>query len=152
MTESSLASVDPRLYGLWWTRCSITISADWRDGPARSSISHALMSKIFPNLPIWWFNSELRGIMVNKGWIHREIRKFLMFSSKLIKSNDELMIAIGENGKLWKRTSNWFHEIKNYRIWSWFRREIEDRSGKKFSDEEIWNWLKLNQIKLEILI
>ena len=38
--------------------------------------------------------------MVNKGRIHREIRKFLMHSSKLIKSEDELMIEIGENGKL----------------------------------------------------
>ena len=38
--------------------------------------------------------------MVNKGRIHREIRKFLMYSSKLIKSNDELIIEIGENGKL----------------------------------------------------
>ena len=38
--------------------------------------------------------------MVNKGRIHREIRKFLMFASKLIKSDNELMIEIGENGKL----------------------------------------------------
>ena len=38
--------------------------------------------------------------MVNKGRIHREIRKFLMYSSKFIKSYDELMIEIGENGKL----------------------------------------------------
>ena len=38
--------------------------------------------------------------MVNKGQIHREIRKFMMISSKLIKSDDELMIEIGENGKL----------------------------------------------------
>ena len=38
--------------------------------------------------------------MVNKGRIHKEIRKFLMYSSKLIKSNEELMIEIGENGKL----------------------------------------------------
>ena len=37
--------------------------------------------------------------MVNKGRIHREIRKFLMFASKLIKSDNELMIEIGENGK-----------------------------------------------------
>ena len=29
-----------------------------------------------------------------------EIRKFLMFALKLIKSNDELMIEIGENDKL----------------------------------------------------
>ena len=38
--------------------------------------------------------------MVNKGRIHWEIRKFLMFSSKLIKSDDKLMIEIGKNGKL----------------------------------------------------
>ena len=38
--------------------------------------------------------------MVNKGRIHREIRKFLMYSSKLFKSDNELMIEIGENGKL----------------------------------------------------
>ena len=38
--------------------------------------------------------------MVNKGLIQREIRNFLMYSSKLIKSDDELMIEIGENGKL----------------------------------------------------
>ena len=38
--------------------------------------------------------------MVNKGQIQREIRKFMMISSKLIKSNDELMIEIGENGRL----------------------------------------------------
>ena len=38
--------------------------------------------------------------MVYKGRIHREITKFLMYSSNLIKSDDELMIEIGENGKL----------------------------------------------------
>ena len=38
--------------------------------------------------------------MVNKGLIHREIRKFMMISSNLIKSDDELMIEIGENGRL----------------------------------------------------
>ena len=38
--------------------------------------------------------------MVNKGRILREIRKFLMYSSKLIKSDDELLIEIGENDKL----------------------------------------------------
>ena len=38
--------------------------------------------------------------MVNKGRIHMEIRKFMMTSSNLIKSDDELMIEIGENGKL----------------------------------------------------
>ena len=38
--------------------------------------------------------------MVNKGRIHREIRKFMMFSSKLITSNDKSMVEIGENGIL----------------------------------------------------
>ena len=38
--------------------------------------------------------------MVNKGRIHKEIRKFMMISSNLIKSNDELMIEIGQYGKL----------------------------------------------------
>ena len=38
--------------------------------------------------------------MVNKGQIHREIRKFLMFSSKLIKLDDKSMVEIEENGIL----------------------------------------------------
>ena len=38
--------------------------------------------------------------MVIKGRIHREIRKFRMISLNLIKSDNELMIEIGENGKL----------------------------------------------------
>ena len=38
--------------------------------------------------------------MVNKGRIHREIRKFMMISLNLIKSDNELMIEIGKNGKL----------------------------------------------------
>ena len=38
--------------------------------------------------------------MVNKGQIHMEIRKFMMISSKLIKSDDESMVEIGENGRL----------------------------------------------------
>ena len=50
----------------------------WRDETARSLISHGIASKIFPNLPIWWKCIEFKGIMVNKGRIHREIRKFLM--------------------------------------------------------------------------
>ena len=38
--------------------------------------------------------------MVNKGRIHRELGKFMMISSNLIKSDNELMIEIGENGRL----------------------------------------------------
>ena len=33
--------------------------------------------------------------MVNNSRIHREIRKFMMISSNLIKSDDEFMIEIG---------------------------------------------------------
>ena len=35
--------------------------------------------------------------MVNKGRIHKEIRNFLMKSSKLIKSDKKLIVEIGEN-------------------------------------------------------
>ena len=35
--------------------------------------------------------------MVNKGQIHKELEKFLMISSNLIKSDDESMIKIREN-------------------------------------------------------
>ena len=34
--------------------------------------------------------------MVNKGRIHRELGKFMTISSNLIKSNDELIIEIGD--------------------------------------------------------
>ena len=36
--------------------------------------------------------------MVNMGQIYRELEKLLMISSKLIKSEDESVIEIGENG------------------------------------------------------
>ena len=35
--------------------------------------------------------------MINMGRIHRELGKFLMISSNLIKSDDEPMIEIEEN-------------------------------------------------------
>ena len=38
--------------------------------------------------------------MVNKGRIHREIKKFMIISSKLIKSDNESMIEFRENGNL----------------------------------------------------
>ena len=38
--------------------------------------------------------------MVNKSEIHRELGKLMMISSNLIKSDDELIIEIEENGKL----------------------------------------------------
>ena len=38
--------------------------------------------------------------MINMGRIHRELGKFPMISSNLMKSDDESMIEIGENGIL----------------------------------------------------
>ena len=38
--------------------------------------------------------------MVNMGRIHIELGKFLTISSNLIKSDDELMMEIEENGRL----------------------------------------------------
>ena len=40
--------------------------------------------------------------MVNKCRIHKEIRKFMMISSNLIKSDDELMIEIGKKCQIMK--------------------------------------------------
>ena len=55
-----------------------------------SSISHGIASKIIPNLLILGIYNELRGIMVNKGRIHRELRYFRDIFWKLIKLDDEL--------------------------------------------------------------
>ena len=38
--------------------------------------------------------------MVNKGRIHRELGKFMMIYSNLMKSDDELLIEIRENDRL----------------------------------------------------
>ena len=68
-----------------------------------------------------------------------------MFSSKLIKSDDKLMVEIGENGILWKITSNRFHGIKNHRNWSWFCGDIEVRNIEKFPNVKIAKLMKLKQ-------
>ena len=57
---------------------------------------------------------ELRGIMVNMGQIHKELGKFLMISSNLIKSDDESVIEMGKIDILRKRTQRQIHGIKNY--------------------------------------
>ena len=44
--------------------------------------------------------SRIEGYNRDKGRIHRELGKFIMFSSNWIKSNDESMIKIRENGIL----------------------------------------------------
>ena len=43
--------------------------------------------------------------MVNKGQIHKELKKFFRISSNLIKSNDKIMIEIRQFDILRKRIS-----------------------------------------------
>ena len=86
--------------------------------------------------------------MVNKGRIHREIRKFLMFSLKLIKSDNKSMVEIGENGILWKITT----ESRIIEIDLDFVEKLKIEVGGNFWTKKSQNWLKLNQIKIEILI
>ena len=63
--------------------------------------------------------------MVNMGRIHMELRNLLTYSSNLIESDKKLIVEIGKNGILRKKTSNRFHGIKNHRIWIRFRGEIK---------------------------
>ena len=50
--------------------------------------------------------------MINKGRIHRELGKFLMISSNLIKSDDEMMIDSKKFDILRRKTRRRIHEIK----------------------------------------
>ena len=43
---------------------------------------------------------ELKGKIVNKGRIHRELRKFMEISLNLIKSDNESMVEVRENDRL----------------------------------------------------
>ena len=52
--------------------------------------------------------------MVNKGLIDRELGKFLMISSNLIKSDNESMIEIRQFDILRKRTRRRIQKIKNH--------------------------------------
>ena len=54
--------------------------------------------------------------MVNKGQIHREIRDFREIFWNLIKSDDELVIEIWENGISRKITQRQIDRIKNHSI------------------------------------
>ena len=118
----------------------------WRDEIARSSISRGIASKIIPNLPILGINHELKGIMVNKARIHRELRYFRDIFWILIKLDNELRWEIRENGGFRKITQRSIHGIKNHSIWNSNRGEIKDGSGRKFSESQ-WTYTK---IKIEI--
>ena len=74
------------------------------------------MSTIKNDLPILSFNYELKGIMVNKDLIYRQIRDFLEIFWNLIKSDDELVIKIRENGRFRKITQTRICGIKNHSI------------------------------------
>ena len=87
--------------------------------------------------------------MVNKGRIHREIRYFWEIFWSMIKSDNELVIEIRENGRFRKITQRRIHRIKNHSIWISIHREIKEQSGEKFlkigrSKTEIKNKIKLN--------
>ena len=92
------------------------------------------MSKIKPNLPNWGIKSELKGIMVNKGRIHRELRYFRDIFCNLVKLDDELRSEIRENGVFRKITQRYIRGIKNRSIWISNHGEIKDGSGMKFSE------------------
>ena len=106
----------------------------WRDETARSSISRGIASKIIPNLPIWGINSEFKGIMVNKGRIHRELRNFRDIFWNLVKLDDELRWEIREIDVFRKKTQRSIRGIKNRSIWISNHGEIKDGSGMKFSE------------------
>ena len=70
--------------------------------------------------------------MVNKGRIHGEIRDFREIFWNLIKSDNELVIEIRENGGFRKITQRQIHGIKNHSIWISIRGKIKEQSGEKF--------------------
>ena len=70
--------------------------------------------------------------MVNKGRIHREIRYFREIFWNLIKSDNELVIEIRENGRFRKITQRRIHGSKNHMIWISIRGEITEGRGEKF--------------------
>ena len=70
--------------------------------------------------------------MVNKGRIHREIRDFWEIYWNLMKSDNEFVIEIRENGRFRNITQRRIHGIKNHSIWISIRGEIKEQSGEKF--------------------
>ena len=66
-----------------------------------------------------------------------------------MKSDDELVIEIRENGRFRKITQSEIHRIKNHSIWISIHGEIKERSGEKFpkigrSKTKIKSEIKLN--------
>ena len=87
--------------------------------------------------------------MLNKGQIHVEKTDFREIFWNLIKSDDELVIEIRENGRLRKITQRRIHRIKNDSIWISNREEIKEQSTEKFLNAikrktKIKDYIKLN--------
>ena len=70
--------------------------------------------------------------MVNMGRIHGEIRDFREIFWNLIKSDDELVIEIRENGRFRKITQGRIQRIKYHSIWISIPGEIKEQNGEKF--------------------
>ena len=56
--------------------------------------THDVVSKKIPNFPISRLIHKLKGILVNKDRIHRELGKFLRYLWNSIKSVNELSLEI----------------------------------------------------------
>ena len=72
------------------------------------------------------------NIVVNKGWIHRELRDFLGIFWNSIKSDDELNWEIKDFDRFGKKTQRRTYRIKNHSIWIKIRGEIKERIREKF--------------------
>ena len=71
------------------------------------------------------------SIEVNKGWIHGEIRDFLLIFWKSIKSVNEFRWEIREIFVFEKRTQRQIHGIINHLIWIKIRGEIKEQIREK---------------------
>ena len=89
---------------------------------------------------------ELKGIMVNKGRIHRKLGNFERYLWNSIKSHNELRLEIRYFIILRKITQLRIHEIKNWVIWIRICRVIEVWKWEKIRSR---NWFKL-EIKLKL--
>ena len=78
----------------------------------------------------------MRGIIVNKGRIHREIRYFREIFWKMIKLDNELVMENMKNGRFRRITQRRIHGIKNHSIWISNCEEIKERREMKFSKAE----------------
>ena len=130
LTQDRLKSITSR------SSLVLYICPTWRNNFVWSLNTHDVVSKQSPNLLILRSINEFTGIMVNKGRIHREIRKFERYHRNSIKSDDELSLKIWHFIILRKITQLRIHGIKNWMIWMRIHRVIE-----------VWRWVKISIAK-----